>query len=667
MKNILENEIDSRIEILKINFPECFDRDGNFNLQKFDEIINPSIKTFKDSYGINWLGKSYAKRLVSVPISTVLQEDLEHNNQEINKNSENIYIKGDNLEVLRHLSSAYSNKIKLIYIDPPYNTKNGEFVYNDNREFSEKELNIMVEEEIISEGERDRILEWTDKKSSSHSAWLTFMYPRLYLARKLLREDGAIFISIDDNENAQLKLLCDEIFGEENFIENIIWNKRIPKNDKGIGNIHEYILLYAKNKELKHEFLMQKDGLDEIEELLEKAKNKKLSIEESEKELKKLYKKKSYDRGITLYNNINENYEIWGKINMSWPNAETFGPRYNIYHPKTKNPVKVPERGWRWTEATFKKELDSEKIIERFDGSYIVGNIWFAKDEKTQPSSIKYLKDVDKMLLRSILSYKSDGGIEIENLFGNKSFFSYPKSVMIIKSLISSIQEKDFIVLDFFSGSATTAHAVMDLNADDGGNRKYIMVQLEEKLTEGTEGYKYCIDNNLPTDITSIGIERIKKSVEKIKKEKNTDIDYGFKIYSIKDVPNKLILDDSFDPTVKTLFEKNLLTKNEKNALLTTYKVFDGNLLSENIKSLFIGENEVYLIQDILYILNEIRSENFVKELLEKIDKDKEFIVNKIVIYGYESTDGKFRKELTENIKSYNNKKNATINVEVRY
>lgn len=637
MKNILENEIDSRIEILKINFPECFDRDGNFNFQKFDEIINPSIKTFKDSYGINWLGKSYAKRLTSVPISTVLQEDLEHNSQEINKNSENIYIKGDNLEVLRHLSSAYSNKIKLIYIDPPYNTKNGEFIYNDNREFSEKELSGMVEEEIISEGEKNRILEWTDKKSSSHSAWLTFMYPRLYLARKLLRDDGVIFISIDDNENAQLKLLCDEIFGEESFIAIFPWKKRSAKSDVpfGVSQDYEWILAYTKKNFIA--------GLE---------------------------------FGRKYYSSDDYPNDRWRLSDLTTQKVEADRPNsaFDLVDPKTGKIYKYnPNRLWGITKDTFEDYYSKGKIV--FPDDYDFLNITipsyrvFESEDKKKAlekyGSLNPIKAMSTHLEKSV-GMNTNGNKEIIELL-NKKVFSYPKPSSLIEYLISSIPQKEYIVLDFFSGSGTTAHAVMQLNANDEGNRKYIMVQLEEELVEGTEGYKYCIDNNLPTNITSIGIERIKKISEKIKKEKNADIDYGFKIYSIKDVPNKLILDDSFNPIVKTLFEKNPLTESERNALLTTYKVFDGNLLSEKTKSLFIGENEVYLIQDILYILNEIRSENFVKELLEKIDKDKEFIVNRIVIYGYESTDGKFRKELTENIKSYNNKKNATINVEVRY
>lgn len=667
MKNILNQEVDNRIETLKINFPECFDKDGNFNIQKFDEILNPNLKIFKDSYGIGWLGKSYAKRLTSIPISTVLQEDLEHNQEELNKNSENIYIKGDNLEVLRHLSSAYSNKIKLIYIDPPYNTQNGEFVYNDNREFSEKELNLMVEEEIISEGERDRILDWTDKKSSSHSAWLTFMYPRLYLARKLLRNDGVIFISIDDNENSQLKLLCDEIFGEENFLSQVIVqsNKR-GQTYKQLAKTHEYMFIYTKSTETIINELSNELGKFEFKDAIGE-----FSIRELRNRNPKFGKFNRPNLYYPFYVNPNK-FDEDGFYAISLTPTEEFT---EIIYPLNSE---GKESCWRWgvdkSKANFfinepyksnlvgkLKKTGQFGIYEKYrKTTYKDKTIWF---EATLGNECEN-SEGDIWEEKGVIT--EQGSLELANLSLN-GVFSFPKPLYLIKKVITLGSNSGDIILDFFSGSATTAHAVMDLNADDEGDRKYIMVQLEEKLTEGTEGYKYCIDNNLPTNITSLGIERIKKAAEKIKKEKNADIDYGFKIYSIKDVPNNLIIDDSFDPTVKTLFEKNPLTVDEKNALLTTYKVFDGNLLSEKIKSLFIGENEVYLIQDVLYVLNEIRSRNFVKELLEKIDKDKEFIVNKIIIYGYESTDGKFRKELTENIKSYNNKKNATINVEVRY
>nr|MBP6717604.1 site-specific DNA-methyltransferase [Rhodoferax sp.] len=346
-----------------------------------------------------------------------------------------------------------------------------------------------------------------------HSAWLSMMYPRLYLARNLLRDDGVIFISIDDNEVTNLKLLCDEVFGAENFVELIIWNKRIPKNDKGIGSIHEYIILYVKNHALKHEFEMRKDGLDEIYDLVESLRKKKFSIPEVEIEIKKLYKKNAYDRGITLYNAVDQDYRLWGKINMSWPNAETFGPGYEILHPKTNVPVKIPDRGWRWKRETFDEAAgyvdgQYQDIKELHDGSFVCGRIWFSKDEKTQPSSVTYLDEVNTFLLRSILSVKSDGGVEVENLFEGKSYFSYPKSTSLLKTLFGSIDAgPSDIYLDFFAGSGTAAQTTMELNIEEDGNRQCISVQMPEVLEETSEAYK--AGYRTIADITRARIDKV--------------------------------------------------------------------------------------------------------------------------------------------------------------
>lgn len=386
----------------------------------------------------------------------------------------NFLIEGDNLASLKLLEKTHKGKIDLIYIDPPYNTLNDGFTYSDT---------------LVDGNDTFR-----------HSKWLSFMRERLNLARRLMSYKGIIFISVDENEFAQIKLMCDEIFNERNFIECIIWNKRVPKNDKGIGNIHEYILTYAKSSDFKYKFMVLKDGLKDIEDLLHECKKNNVSIEETEARLKKLYKKNKYDRAITLYNAVDENYRAWGKINMSWPNGNTFGPRYDVIHPTTKKPVRVPDRGWRWNEASFLAAVDYENIIERFDGSFMCGNIWFSKDENMQPSSIKYLDDVNRMLLRSIISLKSDGGIELEKYFDKKSVFAYPKSVELLRMLVDSItyNNQDCTVLDFFAGSGTTGHAVMKLNAEDGGNRKFILCTNNE--------------NNICRDVT---YERIKRVIDK--------------------------------------------------------------------------------------------------------------------------------------------------------
>ena len=402
----------------------------------------------------------------------------------------NFLIEGDNLASLQLLEKTHRGKVDLIYIDPPYNTLKDGFTYSDT------------------------LIDGTD--TFRHSKWLSFMRGRLTSARKLMSDKGIIFISVDENEFSQIKLLCDEIFNESNFIECIVWNKRVPKNDKGIGNIHEYILTYAKSSNFKYKFMVLKDGLKDIEDLLADCKKNGVSIEETEARLKKLYKKNNFDRAITLYNAVDENYRVWGKINMSWPNGNTFGPRYDVIHPITKKPVRVPDRGWRWSEASFFEAVDYEHIVERFDGSYMCGGIWFSKDENMQPSSIKYLDEVNRMLLRSIISLKSDGGIELEKYFDKKSVFAYPKSVELLRLLIDSItyNNKDCIVLDFFAGSGTTGHAVMKLNDEDGGNRRFILCTNNE--------------NGICRDVT---YERIRRVIDK------EDYAASLKYYKIDYVP----------------------------------------------------------------------------------------------------------------------------------
>ena len=373
---------------------------------------------------------------------------------DLDEKTNGLLIHSDNFQALNLLQERYKEQVKCIYIDPPYNTGGDGFIYKDGYQ---------------------------------KSSWATLIYDRLSMAKSLLNQSGIIFQSIDDNEQANLKQISDDVFGFKNFIENITWNKRIPKNDKGIGNIHEYVLIHALNSSQDHIFKMPKDGLDEIYELLDSLKRKKIPLDEAEKEIKKLYKKQGYDRGITLYNSLDKNYKLWGKINMSWPNANTIGPKYDVPHPKTGKAVKIPDRGWRWKQDTFyntsgfnPKTNQYEEVLELYDGSFICGKIWFAKDEKTQPSSITYLDDVNDFLLRTILSTKSNGGIEVENLFNQQSIFAYPKPTSLLQTLISSFNVKNALVLDYFAGSGTTAHAVINLNREDNGIRKYILVEQGE-------------------------------------------------------------------------------------------------------------------------------------------------------------------------------------------
>lgn len=526
---------------LKEQFPNLFTED-KLDWEKLKAAFSDDINFSNERYILNWAGKADAFKALQIPTTATLKPVPE---ESINfDTTENIFIEGENLEVLKVLQKSYYNKIKCIIIDPPYNTGSDSFIYPDsfkeNKEDYQKRIGDKdAEGYLMKEG----MFRKNSKDSGHfHSNWLSMMYPRLFLAKNLLSDDGAIFVHIDNNEVHNLKLIMNEIFGEENFIECITWNKRVPKNDKGFGNIHEYILVYVRNSALKHEFLMQKEGLEEIDELIQKLKKKKVPLPEAEEEIQKLYNKKGYDRGITLYNSLNEEYRLWGKINMSWPNADTFGPRYEVPHPHTGKPVKIPDRGWRWKEDTFNDAARLEngvykEIKELHDGSFMCGRIWFDKDENTQPSSVNYLDEVDSFLLRSILSLKSDGGIEVEKLFEGKSIFSYPKPTSLAKALIKSLQSiNDGIVLDFFGGSGTTAHAILDLNNEDNKNRRFVIVQLQEKCEESSEAYKAGFKT-----IAEISKERIRRVIKRIQDEHNekpdmfrtNKQDLGFKVLKL--------------------------------------------------------------------------------------------------------------------------------------
>ncbi|MCZ2458987.1 MAG: hypothetical protein LC128_05110 [Chitinophagales bacterium] len=525
------NIIQDRLEKLKSDFPEIF-TEGKIDIEKFKATFTDDINFNNERYVLNWAGKSDAFKVLQIPTTVTLKPQLD---ESVNfDTTENIFIEGENLEVLKVLQKSYYGKVKCIIIDPPYNTGNDSFIYPDsfkeNKEEYQKRIGEKDEEGYLM---KEGMFRKNSKDSGHyHSNWLSMMYPRLFLAKNLLREDGVIFVHIDDNEVHNLRMIMNEIFGEENFIECINWNKRVPKNDKGIGSIHEYILVFVKDSSLKHEFLMGKEGIEEIDELLSKLKKKKTSIPEAENEIRKLYNKKGYDRGITLYNSLDSDYRLWGKINMSWPNANTFGPRYEVKHPKTGNAVKIPDRGWRWKEESFNDaakivEGKYQSIVELHDGSFVCGRIWFDKDENTQPSSINYLDELDKLLLRSIISLKSDGGIEVEKLFEGKSYFSYPKPTSLTKLLINSIESKqNDIILDFFAGSGTTAQAVLELNQEDDKQRKFILAQLPEPCEESSEAFKAGFKT-----ISDVSKERIRKVIKSIEQEnakhKQLGIDIG--------------------------------------------------------------------------------------------------------------------------------------------
>lgn len=402
-------------------------------------------------------------------------------------NTENLYIEGDNLEVLKLLQNSYFNKVKMIYIDPPYNTGN-DFIYIDD--FAQN-IDEYEEAKGSFDEEGNRLFKNTDTNGRFHSDWCSMIYPRLVLARNLLADDGVIFISIDDNEQENLKKICDEVFGEKNFIAQIIWERAYaPVNlKKHFSENHDYIICYAKDID------------------------------------------KAICNGLPRASEANDRYSnpdndprgIWKSDNLS------VGPivQSKIYEIITPGGRKVlPPEGYCW-------RLSKEKFKE-----FVKDNrIWFGKDGNNVPSIKRFLTEVKQSITPmtiwkySEVGHSQDAKQNLKKLFDGKSFFDYPKSVELIKRCIQLYSNESSIILDFFSGSATTAHAVMQLNAEDGGKRKFIMVQLPEETDEKSEAFKAGYKN-----ICEIGKERIRRAGEKIKKEaglNGQDLDIGFRVLKL--------------------------------------------------------------------------------------------------------------------------------------
>jgi len=611
-----------QIKLLKENFPQCFDKDGNFITHKMEEVVGESgIELSKESYSLNWLGKGYARLLANETPRTLLKEDREHNSKEQNRESQNLLIKGDNLEVLKHLSNAYKEAIKMIYIDPPYNTGSDGFVYNDNRKFLPEELSRLAGIEL----ERAfRILDFTKNRENSHSAWLTFMYPRLYIARHLLREDGVIFISIDDNEQAQLKLLCDEVFGEENFVEQIIWKKRAtPPNDRNIGRLHEYILCYAKQETKIELGLLPRD----------------------EKSIARYKNPDNNPRGAWVMSDLSANGK-GGRISQT--------TIYPIMNPKTKI-EHMPSEGRCWL---FNKEKMNLYIKE--------GRIGFREKTGT-PYLKRYLSEVRQGLtLPTILTdfgFSSTSASELDKLFIKKGLFEYAKPTTLLKVLlnIGIINKEDFI-LDFFAGSGTTAHAVMQLNAEDNGDRKFITVQIPEEIDKKSEAYKAGYKTIF--DITKARIEKATVKISKEYPEYKGDL--GFKIYETMPMWEGYLDDIETLTDESVLFDGFRLNDEELHTLLTTWKVYDGIKLSDELDEIVLSGYMGYMGGETLYFVHtEFTTEALIK-LIEKLDSDKTFEPSRIVLFGY-NFNSKYQRELQEALNSYSNKKSIELDLVVRY
>ena len=497
----------ANLDKLRGVFPECF-AEGKLDIDKLLGLCGEYIDNDFEKYRFEWKGKAECLRLAQKRSAGTLRPcpgesvDWEH--------TRNLYIEGDNLEVLKMLQTAYYRKVKMIYIDPPYNTGN-DFVYADD--FADP---LARYREVTAQTTKSN----PETMGRFHTNWLNMMYPRLRLAANLLRDDGVIFISIDDAEIYNLKKICDEVFGEENYVATLVYDKNRKNDAKYFSVGHEYMLVYFKSAATTYEngtiFRATKEGVDEVKAEFDRLRqlynDDWAKVNEG---LKVLYASWPVDderKSLARFTRVDEKGPYRDDGNISWPGGG--GPSYDVIHPVTGKPCKVPSRGWVYPNP---KRMQEE--IER-------GRVVFGKDETTTPKIRTNLFEQDKEVMRSVcFSYAQTATQEFNKLFDNVRIFENPKNPNDIKKLVEYVtaQNDNDIILDFFSGSATTAHAVMQLNAEDGGNRRFILVQLPEVCDEKSEAAKAGYAN-----ICEIGKERIRRAGASIGAG-----DTGFRVFKL--------------------------------------------------------------------------------------------------------------------------------------
>lgn len=594
------------IQKLKEIVPQAFTED-KIDISRLQTILGDYFTTDAERYGLSWAGKSEAYKVLQSPSTATLIPNPE---QSIDwDNAENIFIEGENLEVLKVLQKSYYGKVKMIYIDPPYNTGSDSFIYPDKfSETKEEYLKRIGDKDDEGFMMKQGLFRKNNKENGQfHSNWLNMMLPRIFLARNLLKDDGVIFIHIDENEVSNLILLLDEIFGEENQIGNITWDKGNPKGDsKGIGYQHESILVYAKNKATllngndlirkkknaekllkKGSDLFKKIGKEDIseelkrinkehqlpKELIEKFK-KKITLDDINCEFANWIKKQDLTGGERAYNKIDENGDVYQTVSMAWPNKKVAPDEYFIplIHPVTGKECPVPERGWRFPLSSINELLRNGEII-------------FGEDEKTQPRRKYLLKNNMFENLPSVLFY---GGSDDELFKKFNLEFDNPKPFEFSKTLIqtATTNNKNDIVMDFFAGSGTTAQAVLELNKEDNGDRKYICIQLPEKTEEKGKAFKAGYKT-----IAEISKARIEKVVSKLKQELKDDDNsqnLGFRKYTLASSNFKIWRGDMVESEEDLIKQMQLFTTPQKE-----------NTQSENILWELLIKNGVPLTEKI--------------------------------------------------------------------
>ena len=539
-----------KLEILREHFPQAVEVDAQghirINAASLQQAIDPSnpagIQVEEDGYEMRWVGKREAYHSAFVPVQKIIAPLPDES-----KNWDttgNILMRGDNLDALRLLRHSYFGAVKLIYIDPPYNTQSDAFIYRDD--FSAKQSEVLAQLGYSADN-ADYIKNIYGART--HSGWLSFMYPRLLLAKDLLDKDGVIFISIDDNEQAQLKLLCDEVFGQENWVGNIIWKNVTDNNPTNIAIEHENIICYCKNKgELASAWKSQISAVKD--RLIQVGKDFTAQFKD-QKELQKAYSSwlkdnRAYLSPLDRYKYIDFGGIYTGSQSVHNPGRE--GYRYPVMHPDTKLRCKEPLMGYRFPPETMDELLKQDKIL-------------FGEDETKIIELKVYAHEYEEKLPSVLMLDGRVGSYELRDFFPEVTkIFDNPKPTQLISQILAFTTDKDSVVVDFFAGSGTTGEAVMRLNAEDGGNRKFILVQIPQPIDpkKQKEAHNFVTQtlNKPEATIFEITAERLRRSGAKIEAEtaakqaaagglldeQVTVVDTGFRVFGLVDDPEALII-----------------------------------------------------------------------------------------------------------------------------
>lgn len=616
------------MEALHEFFPQCFTADGKFDIERFKASLPGDTEVTDETSGFTFLGKNYARMLTNMDTTTIIRPDNEHNALPENRDSKNVYISGDNLDALQHLVKSYYGKVKVIYIDPPYNTGSDGFVYNDKFNFTPQAL---AERLDIDEERAGRILSMTKRGSASHAAWLTFMLPRLTFARDLLTKNGVIFISIDDNEQANLKELCDEIFGEDCFVAQFIWEKRVNRENRKETSVrHDYILCYSK-----------------------------VFIDDEHRRIMQL---PMSGRALASYSNPDNDPRGPWKSDPAHAQAGhgVESQFYTLVAPNGKKHKLPSGRCWIYKEETMNEAIKDNRIWFGSDGNGVprVKTYLYAKDRGLTPETI-----ITDTISAEEGSTNEKAKNYIKDLFDGKAVFETPKPVELVEHLLK-MSIADGIALDFFSGSATTAHAIMDMNSKDGGKRRFILVQLQEPCKPDSEAAKAGFKT-----IDEIGMERIRRAAKKIKADNPLFAgDLGFKHYTLEEPKeDALMLMEKFDP--KTDIMPSITVDDfGEDTILRTWLERDGYGLTDNAETLMLGNYKAYWMRNHLYLIGSDSTfdANSIVALMDKYNGE-EFSPMNIVIFGY-SFGFKTREELQKNLRTLKDgNKSLSVNIDVRY